>query len=57
MLELSKSSSYKFGELAVDAQGIYAHECRIRNAFARDLRNQRPLEKVLSRETRDIVTP
>jgi RecB family endonuclease NucS len=56
MILLEKSSSYKFGELTVDAQRIYAHECRIRNAFARDFKVQRPSEKVLSRETRYAAT-
>jgi RecB family endonuclease NucS len=56
MVVLEKSSSYKFGELPDDAQRMYAHECRIRNAFARDFKVQRPSEKVLSRETRYAAT-
>jgi hypothetical protein len=56
MIQLEKSSSYKLGELAIEAQRLYAHECRIRNAFAKGFREQRPLEKVLSRETRYIAT-
>jgi hypothetical protein len=35
---------------------LYAHECRIRNAYASDLKLQRPHEKVLSRETRYTST-
>lgn len=56
MTEFSKSFPCKLGELDFDTQRIYSHECKIRNAFAQDFRNQRPLEKVLSRETRYIAT-
>jgi hypothetical protein len=56
MIALQQSLSYKFGELEAEAQRLYAHECRIRNAFARDFKAQRPTERVLSRETRYIAT-
>jgi hypothetical protein len=42
--------------LQKEASKVYAHECRIRNAFAGDFRTQRPSERVLSRETRYKAT-
>ena len=56
MLAFQKSSPSKLGELSPKAQRLYAHECRIRNAFARDFKEQRPLERVLSCETRYAAT-
>lgn len=39
-----------------EADKVFEHECRIRNAFAGDFRTQRPSERVLSRETRYKAT-
>lgn len=56
MQDSQESSASKLGELAPEAQRLYAHECRIRNAFASNFREQRPLERVLSCETRYTAT-
>lgn len=48
-----------YGNLArkqKEAKRLFAHECRIRNAFAADFSMQRPLERVMSKETRYKVT-
>lgn len=42
--------------LQEEAERLYEHECRIRNAFAADFRTQRPMERVISRETRYKTT-
>ena len=39
-----------------DAKKLFAHECRIRNAFASDFSKQRPMERVMSKETRYKTT-